>query len=157
MTTVLEHRYRPRGAARSLFEDQRSEILLSGPAGTGKSRACLEKLHAAALKHAGMRGLVLRKTLVSLGSTALVTWRTYVVAEALEAGTVVYYGGSAEEPPQYRYDNGSVVVIGGLDKPTRIMSSEYDMIYVQEAIELTAEDWESVLTRLRYWSPSMSH
>lgn len=150
MTTTLEHRYRPRGAARALFEDQRGEVLLSGPAGTGKSRACLEKLHAAALKHAGMRGLILRKTLVSLGSTALVTWRTYVVAEALEAGTVVYYGGSAEEPPQYRYDNGSVVVIGGLDKPTRIMSSEYDMVYVQEAIELTADDWESVTTRLRY-------
>ena len=145
----LTHRYRPRGSARALFEDRGAELLLSGPAGTGKSRACLEKLHAAALKYAGMRGLILRKTLKSLGPTALVTWRTYVIPEALDAGTVVYYGGSAEEPPQYRYDNGSVVVIGGLDKPTRIMSSEYDMVYVQEAIELTDTDWESLTTRLR--------
>jgi hypothetical protein len=149
VTTAYVHRYRPRGSAVRLFEDRFGEILMSGPAGTGKSRACLEKLHAAALKYSGMRGLILRKTLVSLGSTALVTWRTYVVKEALANGTVTYYGGSAEEPPQYRYDNGSVIVIGGLDKPTRIMSSEYDMVYVQEAIELTAEDWESVTTRLR--------
>lgn len=149
MTTVLAHRYRPRGAARDLFENRAGEILLSGPAGTGKSRGCLEKLHAAALKYAGMRGLILRKTLASLGSTALVTWRTYVIKEALQASTVEFYGGSKEEPAQYRYDNGSVIVIGGLDKPTRIMSSEYDMIYVQEAIELSADDWESCTTRLR--------
>jgi phage terminase large subunit len=36
-----------------------------------------------------------------------------------------------------------------MDKSTKIMSSEYDMIYVQEATELTEEDWESLTTRLR--------
>jgi Phage terminase large subunit len=149
VSTTLVHRFRPRGAARALFEDRTGEILLSGPAGTGKSRAGLEKLHAVMLKYSGARGLILRKTLASLGSTALVTWRTWVVKEALEAGTVAYYGGSSEEPPQYRYDNGSTVTIGGLDKPTRIMSSEYDAVYIQEAIELTPDDWEAVTTRLR--------
>jgi hypothetical protein len=40
-------------------------------------------------------------------------------------------------------------MIGGMDKPTKIMSSEYDFIYVQEAIELTETDWENLTTRLR--------
>ena len=145
----VEHRYRPRGAAVRLFECRDAEVLLSGPAGTGKSRACLEKLHLLALLNPGMRGLLVRKTLASLGSTALVTWRTYVVPEALANGTVVYYGGSSEEPPQYRYSNGSRIVIGGLDKSTKIMSSDYDVIFVQEAIELTEADWENLTTRLR--------
>jgi phage terminase large subunit len=90
-----------------------------------------------------------RKTLTSLGSTALVTWRTYVATEALATGDVVYYGGSAAEAPQYRFKNGSTITIGGLDKPTRIMSAEYDIIYVQEATECTLDDIQMLSTRLR--------
>ena len=147
--TDLVHRYRPRGTAAELFEYRGDEVLLSGPAGTGKTRAALEKLHMAALLNPGMRGLIVRKTAASLGSTALVTWREHVVPEALTAGVLYFYGGSAEEPAQYRYSNGSVIVIGGMDKSTKIMSSEYDMAYVQEAIELTTTDWEAITTRLR--------
>jgi phage terminase large subunit len=40
-------------------------------------------------------------------------------------------------------------MIGGMDKPTKVMSSEYDVIYVQEAIELNTTDWENLTTRLR--------
>lgn len=36
-----------------------------------------------------------------------------------------------------------------MDKPQKIMSSEYDFIYPQEAIELNEEDWEALTTRLR--------
>jgi len=149
MTAAVEHRFSPRGACLAAFHERADEVLLSGPAGTGKSRAALEKLHAVMLRNPGARGLIVRKTLASLGSTALVTWREHVVTEALAHGVITYYGGSSEEPPQYRYPNGSRVMIGGMDKPTRVMSSEYDMIYVQEAIELSEEDWEALTTRLR--------
>jgi phage terminase large subunit len=103
------------------------------------------------MRYPNMRGLIVRKTLVSLASTALETWRRYVAVEALANGDMTYYGGSAEEPPQYRYSNGSVIVIGGLDKASRIMSSEYDLVYVQEATELVEDDWEAITTRLRNW------
>jgi PBSX family phage terminase large subunit len=147
--TAVEHRYVPRGTARDLFACRAPEVLMSGPAGTGKSRACLEKLHLLMLVNPGARGLILRKTQVSLGSTALNTWRKHVVPEALTAGILWFYGGSSEEPAQYRYANGSSVAIGGMDNPTKIMSSEYDVIYIQEAIELTVTDWENATTRLR--------
>jgi phage terminase large subunit len=145
------HEYKPRGACKEVLYRHEPEVLISGPAGTGKSRACLEKLHFAAMRYPGMRGLIVRKTLVSLASTALETWRRYVAVEALANGDVEYYGGSSEEPPQYRYTNGSTIVIGGLDKASRIMSSEYDLVYVQEATELDEEDWEAITTRLRNW------
>lgn len=116
---------------------------------THNSRALLEKLHAVMLANPGARGLIVRKVRDSLSSTGLVTWREHVIPEALALGVVSYYGGSSSEPPQYRYGNGSKVMIGGMDKPTKIMSSEYDMIFVQEAIELTETDWESLTTRLR--------
>lgn len=148
------HVYKPRGGCKEAFECRDEEVLVSGPAGTGKSRACLEKIHMVCLLTPNVRALILRKTLRSLGSTALVTWRNFVVTEALATGTVVYYGGSSQEAPQYRYKNGSTVTIGGLDNPTRIMSSEYDIVYVQEATEITIEDIEMIKTRLRNWTIS---
>lgn len=39
--------------------------------------------------------------------------------------------------------------MGGMDKSTKIMSTEFDLIYVQEAIELAEDDWEALTTRLR--------
>jgi hypothetical protein len=78
-----------------------------------------------------------------------VTWREHVVKEALAAGIVWFYGGSAEEAAQYRFSNGSTITIGGMDKPAKIMSSEYDVAYAGEAIELTIDDWEAITSRLR--------
>lgn len=147
-TDELVHDYGPRGACKRLMEDRSPEIVLSGPAGTGKSRACLEKLHLLALLNPGMRGVIVRKTRVSLKTTALVTWRRYVATEAIAAGLVVGRGGE-DLPYQYLYTNGSVIDIGGMDEATRIMSSEYDCAYIQEAIELSENDWEAISTRLR--------
>jgi PBSX family phage terminase large subunit len=149
MTTAVEHRYRPEGSARALFSCRSPEVVLSGAAGTGKSRACLEKLHAMCLANPHMRGLIVRKTAVSLTSTAMVTYREIVAREALESGEVKFYHGSRTEAASYRYGNGSTITVGGMDKASRIMSSEYDVIYVQEATELTLDDWEALTTRLR--------
>lgn len=145
------HTFAPRGGATEMMQARESEVLISGPAGTGKSRACLEKLHMMCLMTPGLRAGIFRKTLSSLGSTALVTWRRFVIAEALAVGDVTYFGGSAQEAPQYRYSNGSTVTIGGMNHPDRIMSSEYDIVYVQEATELTIDDLEAIVTRLRNW------
>lgn len=151
---TLKHEYKPRGGCLALFNAREEEVLVSGPAGTGKSRACLEKVFATCLATPNVKALICRKTLASLGSSALETWRKYVVSEAMATGTVVYYGGSKEEPAQYRFKNGSKVIIGGLDKASRIMSTEYDLIYVQEATEITLEDLEMLKTRLRNWTIS---
>jgi phage terminase large subunit len=110
----------------------------------------LEKVHVAALKYPGMRGLLVRKTLTSLTASALVTWRNFVIPEAMRAGVMEFYGGSQQEPAQYRYANGSAVMLGGMDKASKVMSTEYDLVYVQEATELDEGDWEALTTRLRF-------
>lgn len=146
---VLDRTYRPRGAAKKIFTDKSDEILLSGPAGTGKSRAALEKIHHICMLRANVRALIVRKTLVSLTSTAMVTYQEHVAKDALSHGDVIWFGGSSSSAAQFRYSNGSTITVGGMDKPTKIMSSEYDIIFVQEAIELSVNDWESLTTRLR--------
>lgn len=146
---LYEHTYAPRGACADLMRYRGKEVLLSGPAGTGKSRACLEKLHMVMVRNPGARALMIRKTLVSLTSSGVVTYKTHVAKEAIASRGVVYFGGSRDEPPGYRYSNGSFVALGGMDDPVKVMSTEYDLIYVQEATQLTLTDWENLTTRLR--------
>lgn len=153
MTTALDQdavvRYEPRGAAQELFRARQSETFIAGPAGTGKSLAALFRLHLTALNNENARFLIVRKTAVSLGSTTLVTYEKKVAADALARGIVKWFGGSTREAPGYRYSNGAKIDVGGLDKPERIMSSEYDLVFADEATELTIGDWEAIGTRLR--------
>ncbi len=146
---VIERRYAARGAALEVFRRREKEVLLAGPAGTGKSRAALEKIHAMCLRTPNVRALMVRQTLVSLTATGLVTYKTHVAAESLASGHVYWFGGSQSEPPAFRYSNGSTITVGGMDKPDKVMSAEYDVAYVQEATELTVEAWEKITTRLR--------
>ncbi|HEY9015912.1 MAG TPA: hypothetical protein VIM84_12715, partial [Gemmatimonadales bacterium] len=75
------------------------EVLLSGPAGTGKSRGAMEKVHLAAEKYPGMRGLILRKTRESLTEAALFTFETKVVP----LGHPILSGAQRRMRQAYRY------------------------------------------------------
>jgi PBSX family phage terminase large subunit len=132
--------YRPFGAAREFFTCKDDEVLMSGPAGTGKSRGLLEKLHTVATRYDGARLLLIRKTRTSLTNTTLITYNQLVLPDG--HADVSYQGA--------KYPNGSVIDFGGMDKASKIMSSEYDIIAVPEATELTENDWESLTTRLRW-------
>jgi phage terminase large subunit len=147
--TATVVRFEPRGAVLEAFRCRDTEILLSGAAGTGKSVGALMKMHLAMLQTSGARALIVRKTHASLTASTLVTFRQKVAAEAIAAGILKFYGGSAQEPASFRYTNGSVIVVGGLDRPSRLLSTEYDMVFIDEAIEVTAEDIDTLVTRLR--------
>jgi len=129
----------------SLYESEAPEVIISGSAGTGKSRSCLEKMNEAAWRYPGMRGLIVRKTRDSLSESGLQTFERFV----LEDDDHIHQNIQRRMRQSYRYPNGSEIVIGGMNKVERIMSTEYDLIFVQEAIELTEEDWETLTTRLR--------
>lgn len=146
---VLTKRVKLRAAALELFRSRDPQVLICGAAGTGKSFAALQKMHMMCLVNPGMKALIVRQTMVSLTATGVDTYKKHVAKEALENGLVTFFGGSLQEPPQFRYANGSKIMLGGMDNPTKIMSSEYDLIFVQEATELSVTAWEKLDTRLR--------
>jgi PBSX family phage terminase large subunit len=148
MTILLEKTFEARGSAKAIFNIQTPELLLSGPAGTGKSRSCMEKLNLAALLNPGMRGLIVRKTATSITRSVTPEWKSAVLGD-LFGSVVTYYSGSTAEPSQYRYSNGSTIQMMGMDNAQRILSAQFDMVYVQQAEELTLNDWEMIGTRLR--------
>lgn len=141
-------RFEFRGAAAELQGDRSPELVMSGPAGTGKSLACLWKLHHACARVPNVRALIVRKTRASLTESALVTFER----DVLPSGCGLGLGAGRANRHSYRYPNGSEIVCGGLgdaDQIRKVMSTEYDLIFVQEGIELNENDWESLSTRLR--------
>lgn len=137
--------YEPQGAALDLFYCQANEILMEGPAGTGKTRAVLEKAHLVCQAVPNIRVLLVRKTRASMTQSVLITFEGKVLPE----NAPLCRGMDRAHRQSYHYPNGAELVLGGLDNVDRIMSSEYDMICVFEATEITEDDWEKLLTRLR--------
>ena len=134
------------GGVAELFLCRKPDVLVDGPAGTGKSRGIGEYIEDFCWKYPGCRVLVVRKTRVSLNESFLITMENKV-----------WYPGhpciareiTKESRSGYDYPNGSRIVLGGMDNPTRLFSTEYDLIYVNEANELTLNEWESLHRALR--------
>ncbi len=133
-----------------LFQDCTDKyIILSGPARTGKSYAALYKMNQLALKYPGMRGLIVRKTRESLNESALVTFEHDVLGD----DNPIIPRGHRFARHSYKYANGSEIVVAGLqasgkDQRARIMSTQWDCVFVNETTELLEEEWAKLSSRL---------
>ena len=134
--------YQPFGAAADLWMCKAQEVIIAGPAETGKTRAALEKLDALMWKYPGAQSVIIRKTYKSTVSSCIQTWENKVLGSNTPVQT---YGGS--RPDFYDYPNGSRVWVGGMDSADKVLSSERDVIYVNQAEELKLEEWETLTTR----------
>jgi len=163
-----------RGAAKQLFslsqsETQRArggdlsrkvhEVILHGPGGTGKSRGILTWLwwlmdnYRVLWPEGGdgksLRILMCRETRVSLTQSGLTTWEDAVVP----AGHPMLEGaGKAQRQSYVHPGTGAELVLAGMDEPTRLFSTDYDIVYIQEATEITENAWESLRRGLRNWA-----
>ena len=149
---VEEFIYRPRGVHADLFRTLAeaavppypappAEILVEGPAGTAKSRNIIEALNYLCETIEGekpFRVLLLRKTRASLNESILFT----LEEEVLWPGHPLLTGASREHRTKYVYPNGNQLILGGMDNPTKLYSTQYDLIYINEANELSLDEYE---------------
>lgn len=135
-----ETRVKLQGAMIKIWECLDQEVLAEGPAGTAKTRTILEALDFVARKYAKARILIVRKTRASMTQSVLETYERFVARDDVHFHTT---------DQEYRYPNRSVIAVGGMDKPSKILSSEWDIIYWNEATEGTENEWEILSTRLR--------
>lgn len=133
--------YTPRGAAAELIYSHDPEVIISGPSETGKTLASCWKLHTMMVKYPGAQAAIVRKTFKSMPGSVLQTF-----AKVIKDSPVEVYGGA--RPEQYLYPNGSIIWIGGMDNPDKVLSSERDVIYVNQAEELLEAEWETLTTRV---------
>ena len=128
-----------RGASLSLWRGTTHEAIISGPAETSKTWSCCLLADHYLRTYAGAQGLMLRKTFAALLPSAVQTFRRVTGQRAHPFG--------GERPQWFDYPNGSRLWVAGLDNPGKALSTERDFIYVNQAEELTLEDWETLATR----------
>lgn len=143
-------RFEARGANLDLLRCRDPEVAAVGRAGTGKSLTACWKMHLAAMQLPEMQGLMLRATHISLTSTTLITFQRQVAAQALRDGSVKWFGGSSKDPAAFRYTKtGSTIIVAGGDRPEKFLSAELDRIFVDEAVEVSLDLHETLISRLR--------
>ncbi len=130
-----------RGAALELQSATDMEIMLAGPSETGKTFATLWKLDSMLRSTPRARGGLVRKIRATMAGTVLQTWDRVIEIR----GGVVKFGG--ERADFYEYPNKARVYVGGMDDPGKVLSSDRDWLYANQAEELALGDWETLSTR----------
>jgi len=130
------------GGNLAAFRSREPEVMLAGPADTGKTLALLTKLHLCAYKYPGASIVIARKQLTDTYATVLQTFLKKVIGED---DHIVVYGG--EKAQWVDYPTGSRIWIAGLDKPGKVLSGEFDVAYINQAEEALLTDWEILSTR----------
>ena len=143
--SIEKRTFKPYGAALEMWRSTAKEILMCGAADTGKTRSICEKLHYCADTYPGCRLLIVRKSRHSLTQSVMVTYEQKVLPPGWLENLIKFR--TMEQ--QYVYPNGSIIAVGGMDAASKLLSSEWDIIYASEATELDENDWEILGTRLR--------
>jgi phage terminase large subunit len=104
-------------------------------------------LNALLWKYKGAQAMMIRKRYTDMPGSCIQTWEKKVLGNSLsDSGPITKFGG--EKPQFYDYPHGSRLWVGGLDNPGKTLSSERDFAYINQAEELTLNDWETLTTRV---------
>lgn len=130
-----------RGAALALQSAFEHEVVISGPYESGKTFPTLWRFDSLLREYPRTQALMVRKVRVDMDSSCIQTYRKVIERR----GGVSPFGG--EKPQWFDYSNGSRFWIAGLDNPGKALSAEYDFVYVNQAEQLSRDDWETLTTR----------
>lgn len=121
------------------------ELLFTGPWGNGgKSVGLVTKPYLIGKYYPGAPMFLARKVKADLNGSTIEALRKIVPPEEWETGLV---GGS--NPESFNFSNGSRIDFLGFDRKEKFLSTEYAWGGVDEANELSEDDWEFAAYRLR--------
>lgn len=148
VATYEDIAYRPRGPIKDLFLGpgrhvgaRFSEVLIEGPAGTGKSFGVVQWMHQLG-KEAPPRTRILwvRQTRKSMNESVLATYEK-VLEQDDEYRAFLMRGAKKEFRSSYDYPSGVHIALGGLDNPERLYSTEWDIVWLEEGVEASLHSY----------------
>lgn len=131
-----------RGAALEAQSITHHEWMLAGPAETGKTFAALWRLDTLLRTTPNSQYTLVRKIAADIVPTVFQTYKRII---ALSGSGAKPFGG--EQPQWLDYPNGARLYLAGLDRPEKVLSGERDGFYINQAEELSLDDYETVTTR----------
>ena len=119
-TEDLILKYRAYGGALELWNYRGQEVLLHGPADTGKTRACLQKVDALCRRYPNTSVLLVRRHRKDMRDTTVRTLIDKVYGGDEERVNVRKVGGV--NPQEFHYnENGSVIYLRGIDSGSALL------------------------------------
>lgn len=149
-------RYEPRGAMASFWWDaipaRYEEVLVEGPRNTGKSYGILHWLHQLCKETEGqLRILIVRQTLTSLRESVQVTYHNRVLEHEEPAlKRYMLKGPAATHRVAYDYPLGAHIALGGMDDGAKFLSSEWDVVWAEEAIQMRRSQVDKLVGCIRW-------
>lgn len=129
-------------AYRDYVMSQARYCVLLGGAGAGKSETAARKTILRALD--GGRHLVIRKYATTLNQSVV-----HTIRRALENDNITYEWKPSERTIKITLSGGEIIFMG-LDDPEKLKSiHEITSVWIEEASEITAEDFRQIDLRLR--------
>lgn len=122
------------------------DLLLCSAAGTGKTFGVLTFLHVLARDNPGLRLLICRETRAALTESVLVTYEQEVLP--LDGMGWIADGVKRRVRQSYVYPSKSEIVVGSLEDPERVLSTAWDVVFVNEAIGSSLDAWEALRSRM---------
>lgn len=132
----------------AFFRSRQAETVASGWMGAGKSRVLTQKAWNVAMRYPGVTVALFRKAQNSIAHTTERTFERDVLDRA-------YLAKRNKTEHYWELTNGSRIYFLGLDPdpttgvPSKVGSMDLGWAGVDEAVELTEEDWIMLLGRLR--------
>lgn len=128
---------------------QTRTIVLYGGAGSGKSRFGVQRSVYKAMKYSNRKFLVVRKVTATIRDSIFAEFKG-----VLSQFKILPYCKVAESNFTITLPNGSQFIFKGMDDPEKIKSiSGIDDIIIEEATELTLDDFSQLNLRLRSRKP----
>ena len=130
--------------------DRVGEMMIGGPAGTGKTHIGVMYAHKLACTYPGCVGVFIRKVKESIKRTIVPTFSEvlgYDPQEKRDENFVLGYGGI--HPQEYHYRNDSIIYNIGMADPKQLDSLQVDWMFINQAEELDEEDWQIITARTR--------
>lgn len=143
MVAVETVSYRPRGPIRDLFlgpgkhvAARYSEVLIEGEAGSGKTFGVANWMHQLGKESPrGTRILWVRQTRSSMTESVLVSFEEVLESDD-EYRSFLLRGAARDNRTSYDYPHGVHIALGSMDHPERLYSTQWDIVWVEEGVEL---------------------
>ncbi len=131
-------KFRAKGAIVRLLASADLEVLIDGPANTGKSVGVASILASECETWPMLRCLVVRLTRKSLSESFIQSFENIVMPHG---HPVISRRINANNRNSYDWENGSRIVLGSMENAEAFFSTEWDYVVYEELIQGTLDQW----------------
>ena len=130
------------------IEEGATHIVLSGPTRTAKTLLCIDIILRKMFEVPGIQILAVRSDAVDLRETVRKSIKELTKYDLDHPNSPFKVDGGYDNFHKLTLPNGSTLVLGGMNRPGRILGTAYDIIFYSQIEMSDDEQWNKLQTRI---------